>query len=501
MVMFIFFHRIHIFGKMENEHKILRALYDQNEWWSTSKVPDALLKTFRRRDFYVLKDALLEKKITAIVGPRQVGKTSTMYQLIDDLITQKVNPNRILYISFDYPYLTTITETPLNDVMEAYSSQILREPVQKLKGAIYVFLDEVCKLKDWSRILKGWHDLKYPIKFIVSDSSSADILKGSSESLVGRIDTHIMLSMKFVDLINYKEGGDAINHISIDLRNMIGMSIKESNPEKFYAALKESYANLIPHEDSIKIYLQDYLLKDGYPELLDEDSTEICSKRLREYINLTLYKDIMRVFDIHDPKALENLVTRIADETAQRMEYANLSSELSIKEDTLKKYLNCLESAFMVSRSEFYSRNRASRIRKARKIYLSNVGLRNALVGQLNRDLLNDSAELGRIAETLVYEHCKRLKYCLEPGSNAEIFYWKNKKGEEVDIVMEIARRPIPIEVKYRKKIDNEDLKGINEFLEKYQKTCLFGIVITKDLLEMRGKLIFVPLWLFLMAC
>jgi len=111
--------------------RIIRILYNKNMWWSTQAVPNTLSKPYKRRDFYVLKDKILEKEITAVVGPRQVGKTTILYQLIEHLINdERVDPRRILFLSFDYPYLTTITETPMNDIFEIYHHQILHESVQ-----------------------------------------------------------------------------------------------------------------------------------------------------------------------------------------------------------------------------------------------------------------------------------------------------------------------------------------------------------------------------------
>ena len=163
--------------KTEAEQKIVRMLYEQNAWWVTGAVSPDLSKPFKRRDFHILKNKLLEKEITAIIGPRQVGKTTLLYQLIENLLQEKkVNPKRVLYASFDYPYLSMLSETPINDIFEVYSMQILREPMQKLKERIYIFFDEICKLEKWSSILKGWYDLKYQIKFIISASSSTDFL-------------------------------------------------------------------------------------------------------------------------------------------------------------------------------------------------------------------------------------------------------------------------------------------------------------------------------------
>ena len=357
----------------EVEQKIIKILYDQNEWWSTQIVPDILSKPFRRRDFYVLKDKILEKEILAIVGPRQVGKTTILYQLIEHLIKfKKVDPKRILYLSFDYPYLTTITDTPIKDIFEIFPTQILQESVRKLENTIYIFLDEICKLTNWSRLLKGWYDLKYPIKFVISDSSGADVLRGSSESLVGRINPYIMLSMKYIDVIRYYERKnkmlESFDKINWDLRQAFIESVKKSNPKVFYNQIKDTYTFVVPYEDKLKIYLQKYLLRDGYPELLDLENLPSCAEKIRNYLNLTLYKDIVRVFNVRDPKALDELVTLLADSTGQRINNDGLSSTLSIKRDTLIKYLNYLEATFMISKSEFYAKSRASRIRKQKKI-------------------------------------------------------------------------------------------------------------------------------------
>jgi len=163
----------------------------------------------------------------------------------------------------------------------------------------------------------------------------------------------------------------------------------------------------------------------------------------------------------------------------------------------VREYLDYLESVFLISRAQFYSKSRAKRIRKQDKIYLNNVGLRNVLVNRLNEQLFTDEKELGKIAEILVHDHAKRL-FCLE-CRNPDIFYWKNKNGKEVDVIAEVKNKPIPIEVKYKNTISLDDLKGINSFIS--QKKSSFGFVITKDRIDKKENLIFIPLWMFLLLC
>ncbi len=488
------------------EINIIRALNEQNAWWREGKPSEKFAKKFRRRDFFPLRNELEKKEITAIIGQRQVGKTTVLYQLIETLIKDnKVSPKNILYFSFDNPYISITknnTENLINDILEVFSVNILKEPLNNPKEKIYVFFDEICKYPGWSEILKGLYDLKYPIKFFISDSSSSDVYHGSSESLVGRMKIHIMLSLKFLDYARYKIGtteSKILNMINWELRDNLINSVKNGKVKDIYDFWKNVYSFISPIENQLKTYLNEYLLKDGFPELIEIDSLDECRLKLHNYLTLTLQKDLLRIFNIRNPRALTDLISLIASESSQIFVYSNISKTLSISDDTLKEYLSYLESVFLVSRAEFYSKSRASRIRKSDKIYLNNVALRNVLLNKLNDDFFKDPKDVGKVAESLVQDHCKRLKFCIDLSPDPDIFYWKNNKGNEVDLILEISNKPLPIEVKYRNSISMSDLKGINTFIS--VKKSSFGFVITKDLLDIKDTLIFVPLWLFLLIC
>jgi len=488
------------------EQIVLRALYDQNPWWLEGNVPKELVKPlkdlktpFKRRDFFVLRDKLNEKEITAIVGPRQVGKTTTLYQLVDYLIKKKeVDPKRVFYFSFDHPLLPP--QLSLNRVLETYATAVLREPLRRLRAPVYVFLDEICRVKDWSRLLKGWYDLKCQIKFVVSHSSSSEILTGASESLVGRISPFLMMPLKFVDVVRFYEPevGETINRVSLRMRRAVFRAIKVGNAWGLFSDLREMRRQLAPWETTIKALLRDYLLRDGYPGLLGTSSLKACARKLRDYLSLTLYKDVVQIFNIRDPRAIEELMILLADATSQLIEYSQLSETLGVKLDTLKSYLNYLEMVFLISRAEFYSKSRAKRIRKRNKAYVANVGLRNALLGELDESLLRDPAALGRVAETVVHEHCVRLGFNLSGGS-AKLFYWRDVQGREVDIIMEVGRRPVPIEVTLADELPTKKFQGLEEFMRIHR--CPLGFVVTKEVLELRGAVVYVPLWMFLLVC
>lgn len=488
------------------EINLMRALNEQNMWWRDGSPSEKFAKPFRRRDFYPLLEEYNKKEVMAFVGQRQVGKTTVLYQIIEELIKKyQVNPKRIIYFSFDNPFigLTHSKERNLiNDILDVYSVNVLKESFSSLKEPIYVFFDEICKYPHWSGILKGWYDLKYPIKFYISDSSCSDILKGSSESLAGRIKIQIMLSFKFIDFVKYKfesPVADILNFINWDLRDRLLQFIKGEDTGELFDFIKGIYFTLNPVENQIKTLMNEYLLKDGFPELFDIDSLDESRLKLQNYLSLTIQKDLMRIFEIRNPKALEELISLIASESSQLFVYSNMAELLSITDDTVKEYLGYLESIFLITRSEFYSKSRASRIRKSDKIYLNNIGLRNVLLNKLNEDFFKDSRDLGKVAESLVQDHCRRLKFCFELSSNPELYYWKSKNNHEVDIVVEIHKKPIPIEVKYRNNVSGSELKGIKNFIS--EGLSSYGFVITKDEIDIRNNLIFIPLWLFLLIC
>jgi len=288
------------------------------------------------------------------------------------------------------------------------------------------------------------------------------------------------------------------DRVSWELRVALKTAVKENDAATFYSSLREN-ANLLAEDiDHIRLFLQSYLLKGGYPEVVKTDDLNQTAENLKTYLNLTIYKDIVRTFKIRDPVAFEELIAVLARECSQRVNYSELARTLELKRHTLKSYIYFLKTAFLISESEYYSKSRAKRIRREKKVYVNDPGIRNVAVGMLNDYLLSNAAELGKVVEAIVADHCRRLKFDLEPTSEIQTFYWKNK-GYETDILIELYQKSIPIEVKYRDTIDRKDLKGMLEFSEKHKTP--FQLVITKEKLDLNTHIIFVPLWLFLLMC
>lgn len=484
--------------KTPSETEILRLLHSANPWWSGKPIPPAKIKDFKRRDYYKLEEQLEHDKISALIGARQVGKTTLMYQLIQKILSL-TSPQNVLFVKIDDPYLQ-VTMDILEKIFGVYSANIIKTPLDELKNTVYILLDEIQSLKRWQDILKKWQDLGHKIKFIISGSSSVDIIDGISESLVGRIKYQIVLPMKFLEFVRFKEQnmlGKLVDSFVPRLRFSLKDAMTKKDPTLFFSTLQTIFSESTAYHDKLKVHLQQYLIKGGYPENAGIDDLVICGDNLRQYLYLTLYQDIMKTGKVRDPSSLENLFSIISRESSNKINRFNIAKSLGIERPTLSTYIYLLKTAFLMSETEFYSKSAVKKARRERKIYINDVGIRNVSSSVFDELVLTDSTEMGKIAETVVADHTKRLKFNLESGAMPNIFYWHD--GHEVDLVIDLFQKPLPIEVKYRESVSLSDLPGTIKFEKEFQPTlCL---VVTKNQLEIHGNIVLIPLWLYLVMC
>jgi predicted AAA+ superfamily ATPase len=180
--------------------------------------------------------------------------------------------------------------------------------------------------------------------------------------------------------------------------------------------LREVEARATRGRAILRSTLDRYLLLDGFPELLDRKDDHRAAGRLREYLDLTIANDVPRVYQIRAPRLFFELLGLLARESGQLISYSNLAERLHVEERTIRDYLDYLESVYLVSQAQFFSGSRATRIRRQRRILLTNPGLQHALLGRLDRRTLTDSAVLGRPAEGVVYDQRKETRILPQSG-------------------------------------------------------------------------------------
>ena len=343
--------------------EIIKVLNRYNPWWDNKPIPESKTSPFKRGDFEVINSTLNRREIASIVGPRRVGKTVLIHQLIQDLLDSKIEPKRILYLSVDEIELNR-GGAELKHILDAYFRYIVKKPFDELEETHYLFLDEIQELKDWEKILKNWYDLGFKIKFIISGSSSIWISKGAEESLLGRIKTSVMMPLKFSEILRYKQIlPDSFSEERKKVHSALIYSIETGNLEEFKKELERFVGLITSKRDAIEIELNRYLVVGGYPEFLEEKNYTKIAESIRDKIKLIFFKDIVRYFRIRNPAVLEDLFKLLSKTSGNSINLVKTAQTLDIQRPTLKDYIKYLTKAYLIKSSEFYSTSRKTRIR------------------------------------------------------------------------------------------------------------------------------------------
>jgi hypothetical protein len=243
----------------------------------------------------------------------------------------------------------------------------------------------------------------------------------------------------------------------------------------------------------IKKLLDEYLLAGGLPEWFETKSLRRWQKKLREdIIKRVVYDDIATLYGVKSTPKVEAMLRLLSSLQSRVYSYNSIANTLKIDNETAEHYIGYLKESFILFELFNYAVSKEKQLRKNYKYVLFDPGIRNAL----ERISSLREADLGYIVEGAVQQH---LLWNAEKAS-AEIFYWREK--EEVDIIVKIGRKVIPVEVKYRPSISLKDLAGLIKFMESHR--IARGIVVTKDTVELKkiGKkeVLLIPAWLFFSA-
>jgi len=444
-----------------------RSIIERNPWWTSGSVPEELIGIKRMEYIGKIEERLKDPKLLAILGIRRSGKSTLIYQSIKFLLENGADPKEIIYINaddFEKPGRKDIEKTL------DFFQQKNRISLKDLK--LYVFIDEIQNVRGWQQLLKKYYDLKYASKFIVSGSSSSLIYKNSSESLAGRINFIEVFPLTFREFLQF-------NGMEIP---DVGLGFQE---------LEKLYYDLSLKMNEIIGFLMQYLNIGGFPEWFDVKKEESWFKILsEEYTSLLIYRDIVRIFRIRDPLLLESVFRFVSAHSSERFSYLGIAKQNDGDKETSKQYILHLARSHLINLSDFYTKSKKASEKKEKKIYFCDLGLKNSIGGR---------QDIGFDADTSVYLHCLKRVSIYPMG---KIFYWLDKKKNEIDIVMSCGSLLIPIEVKYRSSIDVSDLKGILSFCQEFNVTNAY--VVTKTLMEEREiegvKVSFIPLWLFLLV-
>ncbi len=415
--------------------KIIERLRYENPWWLSKQIPEQYSAMSKRLYFDLFYPFVTEKNIRralVLMGPRRVGKTVMLFHSIQQLLQEKVKPNQLFFIGIDNPIYVHLG---LEDILSLCKKAL---NLSHLKGC-YVFFDEIQYLKDWERHLKVLVDAYPETKFIVSGSAAAALKWHSSESGAGRFTDFMLPPLTFQEYIHLKQLDHLIYQGNI---NYGGQSIPYCLTHNVKALNKE-FVN--------------YLNFGGYPEVVLSEKIQSDMGRYvkNDIVDKVLLRDLPSLYGIKDVQELNRFFTYIAYNTGNEFSYESISNDSGIQKDTLKKYLEYLESAFLIKVLNKVDIN-AKRLKRVTsfKVYLTNPSLRTALFSPISET----DNEMGNMVETAVLSQWMHRE-------NLDLTYarWKEGRREgEVDLVL--------VDDKKFKPVWAVEIKWSNRYFDKPQE-------------------------------
>jgi len=366
------------------------------------------------RIYQNLEEYLEPGKVLVLYGPRQVGKTT----LLEHFLSR---------VSLKYR-LDTGDDMRIKDL---FLSRSLDKLLDYAGGYELVAIDEAQKVLYIGEGLKMLVDKRPSLKIIVTGSSSFSLSGQIGEPLTGRKNTLVLFPISLLEL-------------------------------------RGIYNNY-----ELEKKLEDFLVFGLYPEVLTVEDKKKRIRRIEEIAHSYLFKDILEMERIKNPRILTDLLRLLAFQIGKEVSFHELASSLSVDSKTIAKYIDLLEKTFIIFNVRGFSRNLRKEITKKSKYYFYDNGIRNALIANFNPlELRNDA---GILWENFVFiERMKKRNYKFMVSN---VYFWRTWQKEEVDMVEERGGKLFGYEFKWSTK--KKTLKPPRNWKESYPEASFE--VITPD--------------------
>jgi predicted AAA+ superfamily ATPase len=341
------------------------------------------LRRFAER---LLEDILAGDKVGIVLGARQVGKTTLVRHVLAD--------RGALFLNFDVDVdrarFLAAAALPPADALRA------------LGGPPVLVIDEAQRLADASRIVKGWHDARMPVKILVLGSSSLNLLDQAAESLTGRNRKLALPPLLFAETL---------------------ASQSWASPAAPPDHLRRHFA------PQLRSWLLQRLAFGSYPEvILTADPVTLLRELSADY----LWKDVLQTGLVKTPELIRRLLLLLAHQAGGEVSVNELATQLAMARPTVERYLDLLEQTFVIFRLPSFSTNPRKEIAKGRKVFFWDTGIRNALLNTFSTDAIRP--DIGALWENWVIAEVAKQNALL--GGPAELYFWRSRAQSEVDLVV-----------------------------------------------------------------
>ena len=443
-----------------------------NPWWQGGQASFEGLATYERPVFHsIVHDLTTLRQILAITGPRRVGKTTLLRQIVRKFLKEGKPAKQLVYYSLDDPALFR----PGVDPGALIEKVILELRKRAENEKVILLLDEVQRLPRWELFLKKYYDLEYPIHFIISGSASSPIFKKSRESLLGRVKDYHVLPFSFSEYLQFHLAGfpvlqqelNSVRETGNDLKGMLVGDLHQIATEKV-----PIQPLTMEFWQQAQFFFDKYVQEGGFPEVWALPTREQQIDYLYDnQIKKVIYEDLVLAAEFRKPEELKRFYISLLEKPGREVNLTHVANETGINVQQVEKYLPLLEMTDLISHVQKF-RKSAMRVRRGNlKFYLVDLALRNAIL-RITDSLLKDEQTMGLYAENLVFNALQRWKGILA------VDYFRERM-EEVDFIVHIQPQTyLPIEVKYRNSIQAGDLQALGAFSRRFD--CAKPIVVCK---------------------
>ena len=364
------------------------------------------------------------EEIILIKGPRQSGKTTFLKHLEERYGGE--------YISLE---------------IEEYAEAIKKDPISFAKRFIskkFLYIDEAQYVRDIGKYLKIIQDnFKGKLKLIVTGSGSFEVKENLGKYLVGRAVYFELLPLTFEEFLLWK-------------RENLYSLYKEYN-SLFWKFLKDEEVLLrspIFEKEFIEL-LEEFIIFGGFPAIVKEKDIQIKVELLKNLIQTYLEKDVFFFLNVRQLHKFKNFLKSLALNIGDIIEISSFSREFKMDFRTVEEYLNILIYTYIIELLLPFHKSLITELKKSKKLYFIDTGLRNALIN--NFVSFSERSDRGFLLENFVLSELRK--------NELETKYWRTAGKAEIDFIVFLENKTIPLEVKITPKIE----KSLYSFIRTYK--------------------------------
>ena len=317
-----------------------------------------------------IEDRFFKGKAILVFGPRQCGK-STMVEML-------LGNKEFLYLNGDDA-----------DARNVLTNTSLARLKNLIGNHSILFIDEAQRIADIGLTLKLIVDHFKNVQVIATGSSAFELANRLNEPLTGRKFEFLLYPLSFEEMV------------------------------KHHGLLAEK--GLISHR----------LIYGYYPEIITKTGEE--KPLLKLLAGSYLYKDLLMLEQIKKPLLLEKLLKALALQVGSEVSFNELAQTVGANKQTVEKYIDLLEKAFVLFTLPALNRNVRNEIKKGKKVYFVDCGIRNEIINNFNP--IESRTDIGALFENFIIS--ERIKYLRYNGIDAKLYFWRTAQMQEIDLIEE----------------------------------------------------------------